>query len=125
MVNTTVSPTEFLRALDNVIQKQVLLSGYLAIRFLQLDMESLGFDKNIATFLEQCSEEEYYHFFPPLSPRHPHPYHKKSASDTPSSDLTHIDIRLFSLENLTEGENSVRAGFSICASWEPVQEEIR
>lgn len=122
-----VSPAEFLLSLDNEIRNQVLFSGYSGIQFLELDMESLGFDRNATSLFKDCPDELYYRFFPPFSPRHPFPYSDLPPSDLTSisSCLTRVDIGLFALENLIEGENSVRAGFSICTSWQPAREEIR
>jgi hypothetical protein len=126
----TDSRKTFLCSLDRNVRSQVLFSGYLRARFLELDLESLGFDRNLDSFFSDCTDEDYYRFFQPLSPRHPLPYQKsfplKSTSTANvSSCLTYIDVGLFALENLTEGENSVRAGFKICASWQPAQQEIR
>jgi hypothetical protein len=103
-----------------------LFSGYSRAQYLELDLESIGLGKNVEAFFENCSDKEYYRFFAPLCPRHPFPYNKSPLPMLPGlSSLIHIDVGLLALGNLVEGENTLRAGFKICAKWQPAQQEIR
>jgi len=124
--NRTESRKRFMRSLDPEVQSQILFSGYSRAQFLELDLESIGLDKNVEAFFENCSDKEYYRFFAPLCPRHPFPYTNSLLPLWPGlSSLIHIDVGLLALENLIEGENTLRAGLKICAKWQPAQQEIR